>query len=213
MRAIQGRITVALQPEPTPGRITENYPKDVTMKPVFPSLLVCAMLLGAGLAAQAQSAPPVAADHPAMHHRMGHMDPARMEAMVTKHLAELKTKLKITPAQEGSWNAFTAAMKPPAQPMAHPDRAELDKLTTPERIDKMHALRSQHMADMQANMDKRDNAIKALYASLNDEQKKVMDVEHARMGKAMDHMREGHRGNDKNPGPIPPGRPATDTKQ
>jgi hypothetical protein len=127
-----------------------------------------------------------------MHHRVGHMDPARMEAMVAKHLAELKTKLKITPAQEGGWNTFTDAMKPPARPMEHPDRTDMDKLSTPERIDKMHALRSQHMGDMQANMDKRDNAIKALYASLNDAQKKVMDAEHARMGKAMDRMREGH---------------------
>ncbi|MFY8043561.1 MAG: Spy/CpxP family protein refolding chaperone [Rhodoferax sp.] len=42
------------------------------------------------------------------------------------------------------------------------------------------------MADMQAAMNKRDDATKALYAVLSPEQKKLFDAEHSRRG--------GHQG-------------------
>jgi hypothetical protein len=156
------------------------------MKPVFKSLIVAGLLATAGFAAYSQGPGGMGMmDHDGGG-RMGHMgqrDPAKMEQMMAKRAADLKTKLKITPAQEGAWTAFTGAMKPPADMMAkRPDRAEMDKLSTPERIDKMRAMRSQHMTDMQANMDKRDEATKTFYATLSAEQKKVFDAEHARMG-------------------------------
>ncbi len=156
------------------------------MKPVFKSLIIAGLLATAGFAAYSQSPGGMGMmDHDGGG-RMGHMgqrDPAKMEQMMAKRAADLKAKLKITPAQEGAWTAFTSAMKPPADMMAkRPDRAEMDKLTTPERIDKMQALRTQHMADMQANMAKRDEATKTFYGTLTAEQKKVFDAEHARMG-------------------------------
>ena len=129
-------------------------------------------------------------------HRMGRHDPARMQAWMAKRQAEMKAKLKITPAQEGAWTAFTAAMQPPARmmsgdrPMAA-QRAELDKLTTPERIDKMKAMRAQRMADMNAEMDKRGEATKALYAVLSPEQQKTFDAEHRKMGH---RQGRGHHG-------------------
>ncbi len=174
------------------------------MKPVFKTLIVAGLLATVGFAAYSQS--PGGMDM--MGHdggsRMGHMgqrDPAKMEKMMAKRAAELKAKLKITPAQEGAWTTFTSAMKPPADMMAkRPDRAEMDKLSTPERIDKMHALRTQHMADMQAAMDKRDEATKTFYATLTPEQKKVFDAEHAR-------MRDGHHGKDGKGAPAAPAAP------
>lgn len=80
-----------------------------------------------------------------------------------------------------------------------PDRAEMDKLTTPERIDKIRALRAQHMADRNATMDKRDDATKAFYAVLSADQKKIFDAEHARMGRHHgEHRGDGARkGADK----------------
>ena len=57
-----------------------------------------------------------------------------------------------------------------------------NELSTPERLDKMRALRTQHMGDMQAAMAKRDDATKALYAALSPEQKKLFDAEHSRKG-------------------------------
>ena len=82
-----------------------------------------------------------------------------------------------TPAQEGAWNAWTAAMKPPAN-LQRPNREEMAKLTTPERIDRMRQLRTQR----QAEMDKRADATKSFYAALNADQKKVFDTETARFG-------------------------------
>lgn len=185
------------------------------MKSGFKSLVLTGLLASAGFATFAQTAPaPDSAARPPMAGASGprgamgmrgHMDPAKMEAMMAKRQAEMKAKLKITADQEGAWTTFTAAMKPPAGWMDHkrPDRAEMDKLSTPERIEKMHAMRAQHMADMTAAMDKRDEATKAFYAVLNADQKKTFDAEHARMGGRHgehSHGGGGHgKGGDKPP--------------
>mgnify|MGYP000854560300 FL=1 len=164
------------------------------MKFTFKTLALAGLLASAGFVAVAQPMGQGAAGMPMMGAsspmqpggKMGmraSRDPARMEAMMAKRHADLKAKLKLTAEQEGAWTTFTAAMKPPARlDTKYPDRAEMDKLTTPERIDKMRALRSEHMTAMNAAMDKREEATKAFYAALNAEQKKVFDAEHARMG-------------------------------
>ena len=183
------------------------------MKPVFKSLLLAGVLATAGFASYAQPMmgmgmgkgmgdAPCGMQGGGMGQHggkgmgmRGGMDPAKMEAFMAKRAAELKTKLQITPAQEGAWTAFTAAMKPPAAMYANrPDQAEMAKLTTPERIDKMRVLRAQHMTDMNANKDKRDEAVKALYAALSPEQQKTFDAEHARMGAQRGHGKHGGPG-------------------
>jgi Spy/CpxP family protein refolding chaperone len=127
------------------------------------------------------------------------MDPAKMEQMMAKRTADLKAKLKITPAQEGTWTAFTASMKPSASMSgSRPDRAEMDKLTTPERIDKMQALHTQRMADMNTEMGKRNDATKTFYATLTAEQKKVFDAEHAKMGDRHGDGKRGEKGGMQN---------------
>lgn len=154
-----------------------TQPKDERMNKTLKTLLVATALSATTWAALAD-------DHRAMggHHDYGRMDPAKMEKKVTRHLEDLKTKLKITPAQEASWAAFSVAMKPNVGNMAkRPDRAELEKLALPQRLEKMQALRKEHMAAMQTTMDKRDEAIKALYAVLSPEQKTIADAEHSRM--------------------------------
>jgi periplasmic protein CpxP/Spy len=113
--------------------------------------------------------------------RMGRHDPAKMQAHMAKRQADMKAKLKITPAQEGAWTAFTASMQPPANMGNRPgpeQRAEMDKLTTPQRIDKMREMRAQRMAAM----DKRMDATKTFYAALSPEQQKVFDAEHSKRG-------------------------------
>jgi hypothetical protein len=164
------------------------------MKLTFKSLALAGLLASAGFTASAQPMGQGAAGMPMMGAsspmqpggKMGmraSRDPAKMEAMVAKRHADLKAKLKLTADQEGAWTMFTGAMKPPALMDAkRPDRAEMDKLSTPERIDRMRALRTEHMAAMNAAMDKREDATKAFYAALNADQKKVFDTEHARMG-------------------------------
>lgn len=186
------------------------------MKSSIQSLVLTGLLASAGFATFAQTAPaPDAAARPpmmgasgpsgGMEHGdgpmgvRGHMDTAKIEAMVAKHQAAMKAKLKVTTDQDGAWTTFTVAMQPPAALIDHkrPDRAEMDKLTTPERIDKMRALRTQRMANDNAAMDKRDDATKAFYAVLSAEQKKIFDAEHARMGARRGEHRRGDHGGDK----------------
>lgn len=157
------------------------------------SLVLASLLSAAGASAMAQgaatapSAAPPVAGHPAglQGDRMGRHDPAKMQAWMARRQAEMKATLKITPAQEGAWTSFTAAMQPPTH-MASPggaratpeQRAEFDQLTTPQRIDKMRDMRVQRMSERAAAMDKHGEAIKAFYAALTPEQQKVFDTEH-----------------------------------
>ncbi len=119
-----------------------------------------------------------AGGHGAMGQRGGRMDPAWMQERMDKHQAWLKAELKLTAAQEGAWTAFTAAMKPNTELMTSMQtaRADMEKLTTPERIDKMQALHAQHQAQMTAIMSQRAEATKTFYAALTPEQQKVFDA-------------------------------------
>ncbi|MBK6321755.1 Spy/CpxP family protein refolding chaperone [Candidatus Aalborgicola defluviihabitans] len=182
----------------------------------FKSLVLAGLLASAGFATMAQPAAgqdggrmPMAGTNAAgmhqggpmggMHNRMGS---AKWEAKMAKRQDALKAKLKLAPEQEGAWTTFTTAMKPPARgDMKRPDRAEMEKLTTPERIDKMHALRTERMAAMNAAMDKREDATKTFYGALNADQKTVFDAEHARMGAHYGDRHSwrgaGYKGGDK----------------
>ena len=170
-------------------------------------LVLAGLLATVGASAMAQGAPtapvagPAAAGKPAgpPGERMGRHDPAKFQAMMAKRQAEMKAKLKITPAQEGAWTSFTAAMQPPAHVRPTPEqRAEFDKLTTPQRIDKMKEMRTQRMTEMNAAMDKRGEATKTFYAALTPEQQKTFDAEHK---KHAGHRGFGHRGGPGGPGP------------
>jgi periplasmic protein CpxP/Spy len=148
-----------------------------SMSAVLKPLLLASLLAGAAFSALAQTPPAGPMSGPGREHRgmmhRGPMDPAKMQAMVAKRQAALKETLKITAAQEGAWNAFTSIMQPSADMHKRrmEMRAEIQKLTTPERIDKMRALRTERDAEM----DKRANATKTFYAALSPEQQKVFD--------------------------------------
>lgn len=160
-------------------------------------LIAAIMLAGLGLAASAQT-PPAPAPAPGGPARSGHErverhDPARMQQLKqqrrAQRMAHLKDALQILPAQEGAWTAWTAAMQPPAD-WKRPDRAEFERLATPERIDRMRALRTERMA----HMDKRAEATKAFYATLDPIQKRVFDLETTRRGKSARGGHHGHHG-------------------
>jgi len=160
-------------------------------------LILAGLLATAGVGVMAQSAPATTtraaastAENPdgrqGGHAMMGRHDPAKMQAWMAKRQTELKTKLKIAPTQESAWTSFTAAMQPPAgmgqRPTAE-QRADFDKLTTPQRIDKMREMRTQRMSARNAAMEKRGEATKAFYAALTPEQQKTFDSETLRMGR------------------------------
>lgn len=134
------------------------------MKPVFKSVLLAGLLATTAWSTLAQQGPGPAGPE-------GGDRRTQMQERMAKREADLKAKLKLTPAQEGAWTSYMAAMKPPAN-LKRPNRAEVDKLSTPERLDKMRELRKERDAEM----DKRIDAIKTFYATLSIEQKKVFDT-------------------------------------
>jgi hypothetical protein len=180
--------------------------KDIAMKTNLKLSLVTGLLLAAGLA-YSQAPMMGGAMHEGMqghgmdHPGMGHIDPAKMQAMMEKRHAALKAQLKLTPAQEPAWAAFMEAHKPPAGKMGKPDMSDMSKLTTPERIDKMKEMRAQRMGEMAAEMDKRGAATKTFYAALTPEQQKLFDA-HEMKG----HGMKGHdkpMGQPSNMAPVP----------
>jgi hypothetical protein len=133
--------------------------------------------LSTGLLAQTNAPDPRPSRMDKMHERMAERH--------RQHLTELKAKLQLQASQEAAWDVFAQSMKAPAKPLAHPDHGTLEKLTTPERIDRIQTF----MRERDAQMRQHGDATKMFYASLNAEQQKVFDAETARFMNA--YMRQG----------------------
>jgi protein CpxP len=134
---------------------------------------------------------------------------AKFEKQRAKHEAELHDKLKITAAQESAWKTFLEKSMParPATPPARPGKDEMEKLTTPQRLDQMAELMKKHETEMATRIA----ATKEFYAVLSPEQQKVFDqefrkmekrrFEHGRFGRG--HGRDHGDDHDKDHGPGP----------
>jgi Spy/CpxP family protein refolding chaperone len=132
-----------------------------------------AMLGGASIASFARAGQD-GCDGPGMHGPMSEVMQKRMADHMAQRKAALKTALKLSPEQESAWTAFEAATQPPKMGEHHrPDPAEMAKLTTPQRIEKMQAMK----ADRDAFMSKTMEATKTFYATLTPEQQKTFDVQ------------------------------------
>ena len=149
----------------------------------FKRLMLAGVLAGMAVATQAQTPPqPPEASHGPRH------SPAQMQERMAERQAKLKADLKITATQEAAWSSFAASMQPPARTQPRIDREELRKLSTPQRVERMQALR----AERNAHMDQRDKAVLQFYAALTPEQQKLFDARSARMDGP--HGPHGHRG-------------------
>jgi hypothetical protein len=133
----------------------------------------------------------------------GKMNPEQMQKHHEQRASDLKAKLKLNPSQESAWSSFSAAMKPPTdRGNMREQHAEMAKLTTPERIDRMQAMHAQR----DAMMKQRGEATKAFYGQLTAEQKAIFD---AQTGPGMHHRRGGaeHAGGPGHaPGSAQPNR-------
>ncbi len=159
------------------------------MKSIRKTLIAASLLVGLTGLTLAQTAPETKTSGPRAE-RMDKMH-AKMGERHAKHLADLKGKLKLEAGQETAWTTFEQSMQMPSKPMARPDRAAMEKMTTPERIDQMQAHKAQRDAEMQKHAD----ATKTFYAVLNASQKKVFDTETARAMQSMGGgMRQGDGG-------------------
>ncbi|MCX8517827.1 MAG: Spy/CpxP family protein refolding chaperone [Rhodoferax sp.] len=159
--------------------------------------------LAAAAMASASSAAFAQMDGGMMRHLGMNHDPAKMAQVHERHLAELKAKLQLTAQQEAAWNSFADSMKLPAVAMdkkpedKKSEWAALQQLPTPERIDRMRALRKEHMAAMETAMDKRAEATKVFYAALTPTQQKVFDAQHMQMIQMMHNRKGGMRDGNK----------------
>lgn len=157
--------------------------------------LLALALSSASLSLWAQPTPTPTQPGHAHEHRAHTME--RMKAGHERHLQQLKGKLQLSAAQEPAWLAFAAVMAaPPALTHTPPDRAELARLSTPERIERMKTFRTQRQTEMNAQMDRRGETTKTFYSALTADQKKIFDEETARhMARRGEHgVHHGHRG-------------------
>ncbi|MCB2001609.1 MAG: Spy/CpxP family protein refolding chaperone [Burkholderiaceae bacterium] len=149
------------------------------MKSIFKPLLISAVLASSAALVQAQTAPTgQGMMHASARGEHGRMDPARMQERMAARMAELKAKLNLNAAQEGGWNDYLAAMQPPAhhQRMSRDERKkmheEMQAMTTPQRLDRMAAMR----AERDTLMRQREQATRNFYDLLSTEQQKVFDA-------------------------------------
>ena len=147
------------------------------------------------LAQPAPSAPPSAGASASPARKPGDMQ-ERRQAHMAQRVNALKAQLKLTPEQEPAWNAFVARTQPPQQgPAPRMNREDWSKLTTPERLDKMQALK----AERDAHMAQRNDAIRSFYGSLNADQKKVFDDRFAQGFQRAGMRHKGHPGGHPHP--------------
>ena len=101
----------------------------------------------------------------------GGMMGGRMMDRVAEH-KKLHEMLKLTAEQEAPWKAYTDSMMP-GKPMMS-DKTDMDKLTTPERADKMLEFSKTHQQQMETHVA----AMKTFYAALTPAQQKIYDDFH-----------------------------------
>lgn len=130
-----------------------------------------------------------AADKPRCEAHQMQQDEAGWQGRRAAHLTALKEKLKLTAGQEAAWQTYIAATQPEPRRQGMDRKAmreSFEKLSTPERLDRMQA-----MSEMRrARMAKWVEATKAFYAQLSPEQQRVFDAE---------AMPRRHRGNHPRP--------------
>lgn len=134
------------------------------------------MLLAAGLLASSFTAHAMMGGEYCPHNGM--KQDGMSQKMAARHQQQQKAlhdALKLKPEQEADWKKFTDAMLP--NEANRPDRSEWQKLTTPERADKM----LEHSKQRQEKMAAHVTALKTFYNSLSPEQQKAFDAFHAGM--------------------------------
>jgi hypothetical protein len=145
--------------------------------------LIAAGISSAALAAEPANAPaPAAPDAGRMsgmeHHR--HMEGNRQEQFQRRQAA-LHDKLKLNASQEAAWKTYVAAITPPQQ-QQRPERGDWEKLSAPDRMEKMLAM----MKEREAMMSNHLQAMKTFYATLSPLQKQIFD-DNVGGGPAMRH--------------------------
>ena len=164
------------------------------------SRLLTSLLLSAGLAvaaapSMAQDASAPAKKGPSAEQRTQRHAKGNPTERVEARLTELKTQLKITPAQEPQWNAFADTLRKHARAGEERMKERQAKGAKPAALTAIQRLeqRQAFMKEASARMDEVLATAKPLYAALSPEQKKTADDLMAKRGGRGDHHEHGDR--------------------
>jgi protein CpxP len=131
------------------------------------------MVAAAGISGVASAAEPMgrpgAPDHAAMSAQGEHRPGADMAERMARHQAMLHDKLKLNASQEAAWKTYAAAVTPP--PGQGRERIDWEKLSAPERLERMLAMMREHEVQMGTHLA----AMKTFYATLTPLQQQIFN--------------------------------------
>ena len=102
-----------------------------------------------------------------MHHGR---DGGDFKERIARRQAALHDKLKLTGDQEAAWKTYISAATPTARP-ARPDRAQWEKMSAPERMERMMTM----MKEREGRMATHLAAMKTFYATLSPLQQQIFN--------------------------------------
>jgi hypothetical protein len=115
-----------------------------------------------------------------MHHQRHGGD---FKERVAHRQAVLHDKLKLTGDQEAAWKTYLGAVTPPAPP-ARSERGQWEKMSAPERMEKMMTM----MKEREGHMATHLAAMKTFYATLSPLQQQIFNDN---VGRGMGGHRHG----------------------
>ncbi|MGW8390135.1 Spy/CpxP family protein refolding chaperone [Pseudoduganella sp. HUAS MS19] len=148
--------------------------KGLMMKTLHKAFVIGAAVLGLGAA----SLPAIAQEAAQHHYAATKFDPVKMQERMDARAKRMHETLKITPAQEGAWQAYLSALKSNMPQRGQFDRASFKNMPAPERMEKRIEMAKARVARMESNLA----ATKTFYAALTPEQQKIFDEKGGRFG-------------------------------
>lgn len=166
-------------------------------KMILSTLVSASLSAAAASPVFAQTAP--AADGPQAHrfsqrHQQEHRASGLPGKRIEGRLAELKTALKITAAQQPQWNAFADTLRKHAREMDQRRQARRSQMARgpsdakPTAIDRLQ-FRQERLAAASARLSETLPVAKRLYAALTPEQQRLADELLAPRRDGMHHRR------------------------
>jgi protein CpxP len=136
--------------------------------------MISGLIAAAALSGAVYAAPPAPGqggpDHGAMQGMHQERQGGDFKERIARRQAALHDKLKLTGNQEAAWKTYIAAATPPAPP-ARPDRAQWEKMSAPERMERMMTMMKEREAPMAAHLA----AMKTFYATLSPLQQQIFN--------------------------------------
>jgi protein CpxP len=136
--------------------------------------MLSGFIAAAALSTAVYAAPPApeqgGPDHGAMQGMHQERQGGDFKERIARRQAVLHDKLKLTGNQEAAWKTYIAAATPPAPP-ARPERGQWEKMSAPDRMEKMMGM----MKEREGHMATHLAAMKTFYATLSPLQQQIFN--------------------------------------